>query len=217
MNPPESPDRLKNLLSILIAIAAVTGALASLQAIRIGGQASSADGMAIAAALDEAATEISIASNVFANETLARELLVHRENGKAIRDEARRNPAIPGRWVDEWQSEMIRARARQTQLNTDFLKNTDGRQVFESERYKAATRAQAAGEKPLDPAPFTVRSEERRADWIFLVALNLFFTTAIFFYTLGLKTDIGRKIAWAGLGAGVYAIGIGLAAWKIFF
>lgn len=217
MTPPESPDRFKNLLSILIALAAVTGALVSLQAVRIGGQASSADGQAVAAALDEAATEMSIASDIFTNETLARELLVHRENAKAIRDEAMRNPAVPGRWLDEWQSEMIRARARHTQLNTDFLKNRDGRQVFESDRFKAVSRAQAASERALDPAPFTARSEERRADSIFLVALNLIFTTAIFFFTLGLKTGIGRKLAWTGLGAGLTTIGAGLAAWKIFF
>jgi hypothetical protein len=217
MPEPEAIHPHKTVLSILIALAAVTGALVSWHASRVGSAASGADGKAIAAALDEAQTELSIGSDVFAYQTATRQFQLHRDNAKAVKDEAFRNPAVPDRWLDEWQGESVRAKARASQLNLDFLKTENGRVVFDRGKYHAALRAQAESEKALDPAPFTARSEQKRRESLFLVSLNALFTAAIFLFTVGLKTDLRPREFWMASGVLIYLAGAGLAVWHIFF
>jgi len=207
----------KTFLSVLIALTAATGALVSWQASRAGNAADSADGQAIAAALNEAGNEMSIASDVFLSETNARELLTHLESARDIHREVMRNPAVPGRWLDDWQSEIIRARVRHLQLNTDFLISKDGRQVFDGERYRQAVRAQAASEKPIDTAPFRALSEAKRRAAVFLISLNLLFASALFLFTAALRTGRGGRPVWTAAGLALYVCASGLAVWKIFF
>jgi len=207
----------KTFLSVLIALTAATGALVSWQAFRAGNAADSADGQAIAAALNEAGNEMSIASDVFLSETNARELLTHLESARDIHREVMRNPAVPGRWLDDWQAEIIRARVRHLQLNTDFLISKDGREVFDSERYRQAVRAQAAAEKPIDTAPFRALSEAKRRSAVFLIGLNLLFTSAIFLFAVALRTGLGGRPVWTAAGLALYVCASGLAVWKIFF
>jgi hypothetical protein len=217
MPEPEPKNPLKTVLSILIALAATTGALTSWHASRVGSAASGADGRAIGAALDEATTELTIGSDVFSFQTAARQFQLHRDNAKAIKDEAFRNPAVPDRWMDEWQGESVRAKARASQLNLDFLKTVNGRVTFDPEKYRAVVRAQAESDKTLDPAPFTARAEAKRREALFLISLNVLFTAAIFFFTVGLKTDLRFKGFWTALGILLYLAGTGIAAWRIFF
>ncbi len=217
MPEPEPKNPLKTILSILIALAATTGALISWHASRVGSAASGADGRAIGAALDEATTELTIGSDVFSLQTAARQFQLHRDNAKAIKDEAFRNPAVSERWLDEWQGESMRAKARASQLNLDFLKTVNGRVIFDPEKYHAAVRAQSASDKVLDPAPFTAQAEAKRRQALFLISLNALFTAAIFFFTVGLKTDLRAKGLWTALGILFYLAGTGSAIWRIFF
>jgi hypothetical protein len=215
MKEPE--DSLKNLLSGLIALAAVTAALVSWQASRVNLRAASADGKALTAALDEASTELGISSDVFINQTNAREFLRHRENGRAINEEYLKNPDVPPHWLDEWQSEMIRARARYGQLSSDFLKTEDGLPVFEDKRYRETTRAQAAVQKAIDPSPFLAEAAGLRRRGRGLIELNVLFTLAIFLFTIALKIDVRRKLTWTAVGAGLYLAATGIACARIFF
>ena len=217
MPEPEPKNLLKTVLSILIALAATTGALISWHASRVGSAASGADGKAVGAALDEATTELTIGSDVFGFQTAARQFQLHRDNAKAIREEAFRNPAVPERWLDEWQGESVRAKARSSQLNLDFLKTVEGRVTFDPEKYRAVVRAQAESEKTLDSAPFRARAEAKRSEALFLISLNALFTAAIFFFTVGLKTDLGFKGLWTAMGILLYLAGTGAAVWRIFF
>jgi hypothetical protein len=213
MEPRQS---LQTLLSVFIALTAVTGALMSWQAFRIGGAASGADGKAITAALDEASTEVTIAADSFSNLTDTREFLVHRENARAIHEEYMRNPDVPGHWLDEWQAESIRARARHTQLNTDYTKTEDGHLVFERERFHDSIRAQAASEKALNTGPFIQSSEDLRRASRFLFALNTLFAAALVLFTVALKTDVRHKVLWTMAGGGLYLLATGAAFWKVF-
>lgn len=217
MSTPEPKETLKTVLSILIALAATTGALVSWYASRIGGGAGGADGKAIAAAMDDAQTEISAGSDIFAFQTAARQFQLHRDNAKAVRDEAFRNPAVPDRWLDEWQGESMRAKARGPLLNLDFMKTEDGRVSFDRDRYYAQFRAQAESEKALDPAPFIAQSEAKRKEAGLLISLNALFTAAIFFFTIGLKTDLRFKGLWTAAGILFYLGGAGVASWRILF
>jgi hypothetical protein len=213
---PEKPSRLRSLLSALIALTAVTGALVSWQASRIGGQASGADSKAVTTALDEAAVEMEIAATTFSNVTDVREYVLHEENAKALLEEAKRNADAPSRWIRESQSESIRAHARHTQLDTDYLKSVDGRPEFESERYRETTRALMASERPLNAEPFIKAAEERRREALFLVLLNVAFTAAIFLFTVALKTNVRRKPVWTAAGAAIYLAAAVTAAVRIF-
>jgi hypothetical protein len=217
MPEPEPKEAIRTVLSILIALAATTGALISWHASRVGGAAGGADGKAIAAALNEARTEISNGSDIFAFQTATRQFQLHRDKAKAIHDEAFRNPAVPDRWLDEWQGESMRAKARAYQLNLDFLKTENGRISFDRDKYDAAQRAQAESEKALDPAPFVAKSERKRGEAILLLSLNALFTAAIFFFTIGLKTDLRFKRLWTAIGILFYLGGAGIALWRIFF
>jgi hypothetical protein len=217
MPEPEPQNILKTVLSILIALAATTGALISWHASRVGSAASGADGKAIGAALEDAKTEITVGSDIFAFQTAARQFQLHRDTSQAIQEEARRNPAIPRRWIDEWQGESVRAKARASQLNLDFLKTVDGRVTFDPEKYHAMVRALSESEKVLDPAPFSAQAEAKRREALFLISLNALFTAAIFSYTIGLKTELRRKGLWTALGVLFYLAGTGTAVWRIFF
>jgi hypothetical protein len=78
-------------------------------------------------------------------------------------------------------------------------------------------RAQAASEKPLDSTPLANQSDALRRKSVFLVALNLLFTAALFLFTAVLRTDIGRKLGWMTAGILFYACGIGLALGQVLF
>ncbi|MDD8026006.1 MAG: hypothetical protein PHI34_05800 [Acidobacteriota bacterium] len=204
MTQNQPSENLKTLLSILIALTAVTAALVAWQAVRVGARASSADGKAITAALDEASTEIGLSADIFANLTDARDFLVLREDAKAIKEEYLHNPAAPAHWLDEWQSEMIRARARHTQLSLDFLNTKDDHPVFEDKRFRETMRAQAASEKAIDPAPFAAAAAGHRRSAFRLVELNALFTLGIFFFTVAIKTNVRRKAVWTAAGIAFY-------------
>lgn len=216
MGEPDRPQPLKTLLSILIALTALTGALVSWQASRVGGEASGADSKAITAALDEAATEMGISAETFSNLTNAREYLVHMENGRALREEAARDPGDRGRRLEEWRAESIRARARHTQLNQDYIKTEAGRPTFDSERYRETVRSLAASEKPLAVEPFIQTSNERRRESLLLVSLNALFTVAIFVFTVALKTEVKAKSVWTAAGLAFYLAAALIAALRIF-
>ena len=215
MSESEAPNKHHTILSILIALAATTGALVSWHASRVAGAASGEDGKAITAALDEASAESSIASEVFGYLSGARRFQIHRDNAKAVRDDAMKNAAVPDRWLDEWQAESIRAQARLHELDTDFLKTAGGRWIFDRERYDRTRRSQIAMEKALDPAPFIERAARlRRASNLF-VSLNALFAGAIFCFTAALKVERRGKIAWTLAGGALYLTGAGLALARI--
>jgi hypothetical protein len=215
MTEQETPDKHRTLLSILIALAAVTGALVSWHALRVGGAASGEDGKAVTAALDEAASESAIASEIFGYLTNARRFQLHRDNAKAVREDAMKNAAVPDRWLDEWQGESIRAQARIAELDTDFLKTEGGRWTFDRERYERTRRSQIAMEKALDPAPFIERSAAKRREANLLVSFNALFAAAIFLFTVALKTDLRGKLVWTAAGGLAYLAGAGLALWRV--
>ena len=215
MSESEAPNKHHTILSILIALTAVTGALASWYASQVGGAASGEDGKAITAALDEAASESAIASEVFGYLTNARRFQIHRDNAKAVRDDAMKNAAVPDRWLDDWQGESIRAQARIGELDLDFLKTEGGRWTFDRERYYKTRRSQISMEKALDPAPFVERSAVKRREANLLVSLNAFFAAAIFFFTIALKVERRGKIAWTAAGGVMYLAGAGIALWRV--
>ncbi len=210
-------ERYKTFLSVLLALTATTGALVSWHASRLGEAADAANSRALTAALNEAGTELSVASDVFQFETNGRELLTRLESARQIHRQVMSHPSVPKRWLDDWQAEVVRARVRHLQLNPDFLKSREGRQVFDSERYRRAARAQAAVEKPIDAQPFCRESEAKRQKQVFLISLNLLFTSAIFLFTLALRTGPGRRPVWTVAGLALYLCALGLALGRIFF
>jgi hypothetical protein len=215
MSESEAPNKHHTLLSILIALAATTGALVSWHASRVGSAASGEDGKAVTAALDEASTESAIASEVFGYLTNSRRFQIYRDNAKDVRADAMKNAAIPDRWLDEWQAESIRAQARLHELNTDFLTTKGGRWTFDRERYDRTRRSQVAMEKALDPAPFIERALLLRRKANLLVALNFLFAAAIFCFTAGLKIERRGKLVWTGAGGILYLSGAGIARARI--
>jgi hypothetical protein len=215
MENGEQRNRFKTFISIMIALAAVTGALVSWQAAQVGGDASAADGQAVTAALEEAGTEINIASDIYSNQLEARQFLFHQENSRMINDQVMRNPTVPNRWLDEWQSEIIRARNHHIQLNIDYLKKEGNKEMFDSRKYHDALRAETAGQKALDPGPFIRRSEARRQESKLLVFLNTLFTAAIFFFTAAYHAESRKKIVWIAAGIIFYLAGAGLALWQV--
>jgi hypothetical protein len=215
MSEDTAPNRHHTILSILIALAATTGALVSWHASRVGGAASGEDGKAITAALDEASVESSIASEISGYLSSARRFQIHRDNAKAVRDDAMKNAAVPDRWLDEWQAESIRAQARLKDFDLDFLKTAGGRWTFDRERYERMRRSQAAMQTALDPEPFIARAAMlRRASNLF-VSLNALFAAAIFCFTAALKIERRGKRVWTAAGGALYLAGAVLALARI--
>jgi hypothetical protein len=216
MNNPQPSERFKTLLSILIALTAVTAAIVAWQASRIGLKAASADGKALAAAMDGAATDLGIASVVFNNQVGVRDFAMHRENARSLNEEYKRNPDAPASWLDEWQSEMIRARASHSLLAPDFIINKDGRPAFDEALYRDRARAEAAAIKAIDPAPFLAEASRHRRKGRQLVGLTILFTLAIFLFTVALKTEVRGKTLWTAAGGSLYATATVLASVWIF-
>lgn len=204
MTQPDASERLKTLLSILIALTAVTAAVVAWQASRIGLQAGSADGKALTAAMDEAANGLVQAAMVYANRTGVREYALHRENAKFLKEELHADPDIPFSWWEEMQSELIRAKASHSLLAPDYLINRNGHPAFDEERYRSRARAEAAALKAIDPAPFVLEAAAHRRTASRLVELSLLFTLAIFLFTVALKSEARRKKAWAAAGGALY-------------
>ena len=216
MSESETPNKHHTILSIMIALVATTGALVSWYASRIGGAASGEDGKAITAALDNAAAESTIASEVFGYVTNARHFQIHRDNERQVREDAMNNEAVPDSlWLGEWQAESIRARARLPELNTDFTRTEGGRWTFDRARYEETRRGEFAMEKALDPAPFAARAGVLRGIENRLVALNALFAAAIFCFTAALKIERRGKIAWTIVGAILYLAGAGVALIRV--
>jgi hypothetical protein len=215
MSEDESANRHHTILSILIALTATTGALVNWYASKVGGAASGEDGKAITAALAEASTESEIAADAFGYLTNARRFQIHRDNEREVRADAFKNADVPDRWIDEWQAESIRARARLDQINPDFTKTDGGRWVFDRERYESATRSEMGLARALDPAPFIARAGALRKKGNQLVALNALFAAAIFSLTAALKTERRGKLAWTLAGWAIYLAGAVFAVVRI--
>jgi len=224
MSESEAPSKHHTILSILIALAATTGALVSWHASKVGGAASGEDAKAIAAALDEAAAESNIASDIFINMTNTIHFQIHRDNSRAaqeelnnaaVREAGRKNTSAGFRWIYERFLESALANARLPYLNFDFLKTEGGRRTFDRERYYQARRSELEMEKALDPAPFIERSAAKRREANLLVSLNALFAAAIFCFTAALKIEQRGKLVWTAVGALMYLAGAGLALARV--
>ncbi len=217
MNSADPSERLKTLLSILIALTAVTAALVAWQASRVGLKATSADGKALTAAMDEASTGMVIAATAFTNRVGVRDFALHRENARILKKEYNVHPGTPSTWLEEWQSEMIRAKASYSLLAPDYLISRDGHPAFDEERFRARARAEAAAVKAVDPAPFLAASSSHRLNARRLVELNVLFSLALFLFTVALKSEVRRKPVWTAAGIVLYLVATGISAVRILF
>ena len=209
-------EPLKIAISILIALTAVTGALISWQASRMGSRAASLDSDAIRAALENANTEMSIAADMAANQSAYQSYVLHRLNADILHDQFMNQPSLPSTTIDEWQREVSRANVYRNQLSQDYLRAGDGGEFFDADKFQQAMRAEAASQKPLDAAPFSAQADAQRRRLRFFVAMSVGLTAALFFLTLALQLpSTGRKI-WTVVGVLLYGGIVLLTVWKSF-
>jgi hypothetical protein len=223
---PEEPsaaegksDSFKVAVSVLIALTALTGALLSWAAARVGDRAGGQDGKAVQAALHRAQAEIMVASDAAFYRSAFESYRLHFLLSRVVRRQALAAPKLETAVVDEWERELRRAQAWRDQVDQDYLagegEGEAERERFDEARFRAAFLAEAAGQNALNPMPFVREAENGRVRVRRLVSLNLLLAAALFFLTLSLKTDGRGRRRWAAAGLTLFCAAAGLGLWRI--
>ncbi len=198
------------MVSILIALAAVTAALVSWTAAQVNGSAGSLDGIATQAALDAASTGITIATDLTANLFYYDLYFQHLKTADLLETQATGSPTdLAAILWDERLQELNRASYNQKGIEQDFLLRGETVDTFQAEEYQRARLAEAASQKSLDWESSLVQAQDVRALTLRLLSLNLFFTAAIFLFIVGLNAE-SRRLLWAAGGVCLYVAGLSL-------
>lgn len=212
-------DSFKVTVSVLIALTALTGALLSWAAARAGDRAGGQDGKAVQAALHRAQAEIMVASDAAFQRSAFENYRLHFLLSRVVRRQALAARRLETPTVDEWERELRRAQAWRDQVDQDYLaREGEGeaeRERFDEARFRAAFLAEAAGQNALDPVPFVREAESGRIRVRRLVALNMLLTSALFFFTLSLKTEGRGRKRWAAAGLVLFCAAAGLGLWRV--
>jgi hypothetical protein len=199
-------------VSILIALAAVTAALVSWTAAQVNSRAGNLDGTATQAALDAASTRITIATDLTANLFYYDQYFQRLKTAELLGEQATESPTDLATILwDERLRELNRASYNQQNIEQDFLLRGETVDTFQAEEYQRARLAEAASQKNLGWESSLVQSQDVRALTLRLVSLNLFFTAAIFLFIIGFNAE-SRRLLWAMGGVCLYVAGLSLFA-----
>ncbi|MEI6509544.1 MAG: hypothetical protein WCO14_01210 [bacterium] len=198
------------MVSILIALAAVTAALVSWTAAQVNSRAGTLDGAATQAALDAASTRITIATDLTSNLFYYDQYFQHLKTAELLDAQTTGSPTdLAAILWDERLRELNQASYNQKNIEQDFLLRGETVDSFQAEEYQRARLAEAASQRDLDWALSLNQAQDVRALTLRLVSLNLFFTAAIFFFIIGLNAE-NRRLLWAAGGVCFYAAGLSL-------
>jgi hypothetical protein len=217
----------KTIVSILIALVAVTGAFIAWQSSQSSGESSALESNGIKAALARAKAEIEISANLYRNQINFDSYLLDYRSAEITLDQT---TEVPTTMADSQQAldqlfygrmeSVNRAAVYRDLVDPDYLHEQSTSSVtnsfFDRDRYRQAMLAQAASMEAIDPQVYFPRADIQRGRTLDFALSGVVLSGALVCFTLALVLSNRWKYLPAGIGCGMYLFSLVIAFTEIF-
>lgn len=211
----EPKGTFKTIVSILIALVAVSGAFVAWKASQAQDQASNLDSAGIKAALNAANTEINVSSQLYLNQLSFDSYFLHYKSAQNLTESRTKvptslegDPQVVDSLFFQKMREINRAALFRDLVDSNYLKEVDDSMKFEAERFRQATWAEIATIEDLDPSKSFLLADSARKDVSNLVLAAVTLSASLIFFTASLVTFSNWKFLWMGFGVLIYGSGL---------
>lgn len=218
----EKMSSFRTIVSVLIALVAVTSAFVAWQSSQSSGEASALESNGIKAALARAKAEIEISANLYRNQINFDSYLLDYRSAEITLDQT---TEVPTTMADSQQAldqlfygrmeSVNRAAVYRDLVDTDYLHEQSTTSVtnsfFDQDRYRQAMLAQAAAMEAIDPQVYFPRVDFQRSRTLDFALSGVILSGALVCFTLALVSSNRWKFFPAALGCGMYLFSLVIA------
>jgi hypothetical protein len=218
----EKTSSFKTIVSVLIALVAVTGAFVAWQSSQSSGEASALESNGIKAALARAKAEIEISANLYRNQINFDSYLLDYRNAEITMDQT---TEVPTTMIDSQQAldqlfygrmeSINRAAVYRDLVDIDYFHEQFTSSVtnsfFDQDRYRQAMLAQVATMQAIDPQVYFPRVDFQRGRALDFAISGVILSGALVCFTLALVLSNRWKFFPAAMGCGMYIFSLVIA------
>ena len=218
----EKTSSFKTIVSVLIALVAVTGAFVAWQSSQSSGEASALESNGIKAALARAKAEIEISANLYRNQINFDSYLLDYRNAEITMDQT---TEVPTTMIDSQQAldqlfygrmeSINRAAVYRDLVDIDYFHEQFTSSVtnsfFDQDRYRQAMLAQVATMQAIDPQVYFPRVDFQRGRALDFALSGVILSGALVCFTLALVLSNRWKFFPAAMGCGMYIFSLVIA------
>jgi hypothetical protein len=218
----EKTSSFKTIVSVLIALVAVTGAFVAWQSSQSSGEASALESNGIKAALARAKAEIEISANLYRNQINFDSYLLDYRNAEITMDQT---TDVPTTMIDSQQAldqlfygrmeSINRAAVYRDLVDIDYFHEQFTSSVtnsfFDQDRYRQAMLAQVATMQAIDPQVYFPRVDFQRGRALDFALSGVILSGALVCFTLALVLSNRWKFFPAAMGCGMYIFSLVIA------
>ncbi|MCX5973866.1 MAG: hypothetical protein NTU59_04165 [Coprothermobacterota bacterium] len=218
----EKTSSFKTIVSVLIALVAVTGAFVAWQSSQSSGEASTLESNGIKAALARAKAEIEISANLYRNQINFDSYLLDYRNAEITMDQT---TEVPTTMIDSQQAldqlfygrmeSINRAAVYRDLVDIDYFHEQFTSSVtnsfFDQDRYRQAMLAQVATMQAIDPQVYFPRVDFQRGRALDFALSGVILSGALVCFTLALVLSNRWKFFPAAMGCGMYIFSLVIA------
>ncbi|MEI6530594.1 MAG: hypothetical protein WCN99_03800 [bacterium] len=218
----EKTSSFKAIVSVLIALVAVTGAFVAWQSSQSSGEASALESNGIKAALARAKAEIEISANLYRNQINFDSYLLDYRSAEITMDQT---TEVPTTMIDSQQAldqlfygrmeSINRAAVYRDLVDIDYFHEQFTSSVtnsfFDQDRYRQAMLAQVATMQAIDPQVYFPRVDFQRGRALDFALSGVILSGALVCFTLALVLSNRWKFFPAAMGCGMYIFSLVIA------
>jgi hypothetical protein len=218
----EKKSSFKTIISVLIAVVAVTGAFVAWQSSQSSGEASALESNGIKAALARAKAEIEISANLYRNQINFDSYLLDYRSAEILFDQT---TEVPTAMADSQQARdqlfygrmesVNRAAVYRDLVDTDYLHEQSTSSVtnsfFDQDRYRQAMLAQTAAMEAIDPQVYFPRVDFQRSRTLDFALSGVILSGALVCFTLALVSSRRWMVFPTAMGCGMYIFSLVVA------
>ncbi len=194
----EPRDLFKTFASLFIALITVTGAIVAWRISTATGKASGADSEGLAAALASANASTNISTYLNSQLGFFTDYRAHFEMAKLLEQDAASaaDPERKAAYNDQAVRERNLAATSMTQIDPEYVRTdrSSGKQIFDTERYRATQLAEAKARQNLEYDSLFRTADGKRNKARGLVGVTILFSAALFLLTA--STNTRRRIKY---------------------
>ncbi len=205
----------KTIVSVLIALVAVSGAFVAWRASQAQDRASALDSAGIKAALNSANAEISVSSQLYLNQYSFDSYFLRYQSAQYLAESRTRiptslegDPNVVDSLFFQQMREINRAALSRDLVDPNYLKEVDDDMEFEVERLRRAAWSEIATVEDLDPSKSFTQADLAREEVSNLVLAAVVLSASLIFFTASLITAGSAKFLWVSLGILIYGSGV---------
>lgn len=214
-NPTNGQGRFLTVISVLIAAVTVVGALVAWRISVASVQATAADSQGLTAALNSAGASISVSTYLSNNLNFFVAYRRHLLAAELLEKQAQRLPggARKSALLEAAREERNLAATNRNYVDADYLEfdTSDGREVFNGNRYWEAQLASEQALRPLEEKPFFERADHLRDKSRFLTGVTVALGAALFLFAAARITRERGKYFLAGAASVLFALSLAAA------